>query len=300
MNETSQMVKVARNLTAITELYADLLAQAIHKAGAKIEGHSLPGGEAMVALAHVADRETNERRVALREQEHLANCARLDHTRCWTGTEDEDGSEPVLQTLLFWSEQWRAKNGFPLEGRRPTVATEVNVLRSLLDWAWDNLREWDDFAKDLADARTKLENLLTAGARTERGVPCLSCNVELIRPTDDPVHVHDCSGHDGICYLPHDVCPHDRGGLRDEWFCPSCERRYDEETYRRAVAHAAFVEAQWLPLEDAISRTGAKRGSIQGWATRGHVRKRKDPNTGRMTYNVADIQSRVRDSEEAA
>lgn len=284
---------VARNLTAITELYADLLAQAINRAAAQIDGHSLPGGEAMVALAGVAEPEINQRRVALREEAHMATCTRLDHTRCWTGSEDEDDSEPVLQTLLFWSDEWRTLHGFPLEGRRPTVATEANVIRSLLDWAWDNLPEWDDFSRDIGSARTRLENLLTAGRRTERGVPCLSCNVELIRPTWDPVRVNECDGHDGVCYLPHDACPHDRGGLRDEWFCPSCERRYDVQTYRLATEHAAFVVAEWLPIDLAASRTGAKRGSIWGWAGKGYVRRRKDVETGHTHYNVPDIEARM-------
>jgi hypothetical protein len=296
----SRVVKVARDLTEIVNLYADLLAEAIHKASAKIDGHSLPGGEAMVALAGVADPEINERRIELREARHMATCLRLDHTRCWTGSEDEDDAEPVLQTLLFWSEQWRTEHGFPLEGRRPTVATEANMIRGLLEWAWENLAEWDDFAGDIAGARAKVENLLTAGRRIERGVPCLSCNVELVRPAWDRVEVHECSGKDGVCLIPHERCAHDRGGLRDEWVCPSCERRYDEETYRRAVAHAAFIASEWLPLEDAIIRTQAKRGSIQGWASRGQVRKRKDQETGRMTYNVADIETRMAGPEEAA
>lgn len=298
--QTHPTIKVARDLTEITALYADLLAQAIHKAGAKVDGTSLPGGEAMVALAGVADRETNERRVELHEERHLATCLRLDHTRCWTGSEDEDDSEPILQTLLFWSEQWRLEKGFPLDGRRPTVATEANVIRGLLDWAWESLLEWDDFAGDIAGARSRLENLLSAGRRMERGVPCLSCNVDLIRPTWERVEVRECSGHDGVCLIPHEACPHDRGGLRDEWNCPSCERSYDEDSYRRAVAHAAFVASEWLPLEDAIARTQAKRGSIQGWATRGLVRKRKDQESGRMTYNVADIEDRAGKPEEAA
>ena len=86
MNQIHPTVKVARDLTEINELYAHLLAQAIHKAAAKIDGHSLPGGEAMVALAGVAQRDVNERRVELREEAHMAHCMRLDHTRCWTGS----------------------------------------------------------------------------------------------------------------------------------------------------------------------------------------------------------------------
>jgi len=349
--EAKPVVRVAQNLTAIVALYADLLAQAIAKAGATIDGHSLPGGEAMVALAGVANRETNERRVELHETAHMATCQRLDHTRCWTGSEDEDDTEPILQTLLFWSEQWREIHGLPLEGRRPTVATEANIVRGALEWAYDTLPEWDDFAKDIATARTRLENLLLAGRRIERGVPCLTCNVDLIRPARDRHGECGCGRRPVLEHAPHGLdCPfrirlerdkegeiytvrvydndcssapgrhihersdlacvachresawdaehqaHDRGGLRDEWKCPSCERVYAEEDYRRAVAHAAFVAAEWLPLEEAIHRVpGSVRGTIKVWATRGQVRKRKDVETGRMTYNVTDIAARMKE-----
>lgn len=296
--QVKPVVEVARNLREIENLYEALLVQAIHKAGARIDGTSLPGGDAMVALAGVGSPEEWSENIAAAEFHHLATCPKLDHTRCRYAEHalDEDGTEPPLQTLLFWSEGWR---GYALE-RRPTIATEVNFLRGTLEWAWGNEPNWDAFAADVADTKTRLENLLLAGHRTERGVPCLSCNVDLIRPAKKRTEVHDCDGHDGVCYLPHARCPHDRGGLRDEWVCPSCERKYDAESYWRAVAHAAFVSADWLPLEDAIQRTGAKRGSIQGWASRSLVRKRKDQNSGRTFYNIPDIEAREAGDEGAA
>lgn len=352
--EAKPVVRVARDLGAIVDLYRDLLIQAIHKAGASIDGHSLPGGEAMVALGGAAEPWRIARRVELHEERHAATCTKLDHTRCWTGSQDEDDTEPILQTLLFWSESWREEKGFPLDGRRPTVATEANVLRGLLEWAYETLPEWDDFERDIRTARARLENLLMAGRRTERGVPCLTCNVDLIRPARDRNSACDCGRRPVLQHASHSKdCPfwvrmefdeegepfvvriydqcgdapgrhvharpdlacvacyreaewdakhqaHDRGGLRDEWVCPSCERRYDETDYRRAVAHAHFVSAEWLPLEDAMARTGAKRGSIWGWASKGVVRKRKDYEAGRMTYHVGDIEGQMGDDDEVA
>jgi hypothetical protein len=101
--QAAPAVKVASNLSQIVRLYEGLMVQAIQRAGAKIDGTSLPGGEPMVALAGVAEQWKNARRIALHEERHMATCQRLDHTRCWTGSEDEDDTEPPLQTMLYWS-----------------------------------------------------------------------------------------------------------------------------------------------------------------------------------------------------
>lgn len=245
------LLKVARDLSEIVRLYADLLAQALHKAAAQIDGHSLPGGEAMVNLAHVADRETNERRVELQEQAHIATCKRLDHTRCWTGSEDEGESEPVLQTLLFWSEQWRTEHGYPLEGRRPTVATEANVIRSLLEWAWGNLVEWDDFARDVRDARVRLENLLYAGARQQQTrIVCDRCDDK------PPRLIHLMGSADD--------------GSEDRWKCPRCKHRFDAAEVH--AAHARMLRSEgaerFIHQADAIStlRTqGRSENTVRKW-----------------------------------
>lgn len=260
-------VKVARDLTEIGELYERLLAQAIQKAGATTDGTSLPGGEAMVALASVADPSINARRVELAEQYHLATCERMDHSRCWTGSEDEDDSEPVLQTLLFWSEQWREEHGYPLEGRRPSVATEANLIRSLLDWAWDNELRWDDFANDIRGARVRLENLLYAGAREERTrIECNRCEADakkrrLVR-----------------LYGP------EVDGSGDRWKCPACKVRLDSKDVREA--HAKMLRSEgaerWVQQADAIGTLkaqGRDERLIRRWLEQGAGEAYCDPVT---------------------
>lgn len=257
--------KVARDLTEIAKLHEQLLAQAIQKAGATIDGTSLPGGDAMVALAHVADPETNQRRVGLAEEHHIATCLRTDHTRCWTGSEDEDADhEPVLQTLLFWSEQWRNEKGYPLEGRRPTIATEANLIRSLLDWAWDNLIEWDDFARDIRQTRVRLEDLLYAGARQER--TRITCN----RCEAGPRLLH--------LYGP------ETDGSGDRWKCPACKVRLDDRGVQEA--HAAMLRSEgaekWIPQTDAIGTlkaVGRAERTIRKWLADGEGESYCDPVT---------------------
>ena len=142
--------------------------------------------------------------------------------------------------------------------------------------------------------------MLQEGKRNQRGVQCFDCQVDLVRPSEDRREHKHCAGHDGLCHWPHKFCPHDRGGLRDEWVCPSCQRTYGVEDYYRAVRHAHFVSAEFLTLDDAADRTGVKAGTIKVWVNRGKVRKRKDQDSGRMTYHVPDIIERHAGADEVA
>lgn len=275
--------KVAANLTAIEDMHTRLEEQAIESAN----DPTMPGGAALISLAHVASPEAWEHR------HESAQSRGIDASHI----EDEDDTwEPPLQTLLFWSEQWRREHGYELD-RRPTLLTEASFIRWALDWAWNNEPHFEDFARDIQTAHSRLENVLTEGTRTIRGVQCLTCEVDLIRKQHDRRHIRNCDGHDGVCIVPHDYCPHDRGGLRDEWVCPSCERSYAEKDYRNAVTHSYFLAAEWLPLESCSMRTGAKSGSIKGWGSKGEVRKRKNINTGRVEYHVADVQKKSEKGE---
>ena len=281
----SPVVRAAQDLTEIERLSDELEAEAINAASDPM----MPGGRAMVTLAGAANLEAWENLQQATER----------YGRAYTSADDEDPDEAwsAFQLLLFWSEQWRVELDHETEVR-PTLASEVKFLRWCLNWAWANELNWDDFATDVRRARARLEDLLREGLRSERGVPCLSCNVDLVRPTANRREVNWCSGHDGVCKIPHERCPHDRGGLRDVWVCPSCEREYDTESYRRAVAQAHLFSADWLTVEQVTTRTGVARGSITGWASRGQVRRRKDVQTGRMTYSVTDVETRM--AEEVA
>jgi hypothetical protein len=207
--------------------------------------------------------------------------------------EDDEDWIPPLQTLLFWSEAWRAEHGYPLPVR-PTVASEANFIRWALGWAWDNEVHWDDFAGDVKRARARLEDLLKEGLRAKRGVPCFDCNVDLIRPSRPPRKIHWCDGNDGVCTWPHKFCAHDRGGLADEWKCPTCDRRYGVEDYVRAVQHAHLAFADYLPAAECEQRTGIKVGTIKVWATRGKVPKRLDPDSRRVLYHIPSIEAATR------
>lgn len=251
-------LEVAQAISAIEKLYADLMAQAIVKACDSL----MPGGEAMVSLAPAASPDDWAENLAAAELYHLATCPRLDHTRCRYAEHagDEDGEEPILQTLLFWSEQWRADLGYSLEVR-PTVVSEAAFIRHRIDWAWDHLLEWGDFAKDITSARTRLENLLYAGERAERGAPCIYDRKTLVRkhqPYRD---------EDGV-----------RRWRMSKWHCPRCHREWDEAEYARMVTAANELtkverigEEDWVSVDYAARKVGRPESTVRVWIHRGDI-----------------------------
>lgn len=287
-------IDVAANLTAIIEAAELLEEQAVSAANDRL----MPGGLALVALGPVANLEAWGHKLEAAERHALEYGGKgVDVT-------DDDEWEPPLQTLLFWSEDLRRihEQEFEPEPHRPypTMVSEANFIRWALDWLWENEPRWDDFAEDIAAARSRLDDLVAEGLRARAGVPCLSAECEgalLIQPVANRREHRTCDGHEHeggkVCGWPHKRCPHDRGGLRDTWKCPTCERRYEAEEYQRAVAQSHYLNAEWLPLEDACKRAGAKPGTVKVWVTRQLVRRRKDLATGRVLYHVGDIEKRV-------
>ena len=253
MSETVQaspVVKVARDLTEIVELAARLLSEAEHHANDSL----MPGGLAMVALGGVANLEAWEHRYEAAE--HYGRPA--DHV-----LDEDDTWEPPLQTLCFWSEQWRAEHGNEYD-KTPTITTEANYIRWALDWAWDNELHFDDFAVDIRKARVRMENLLHAGSRPERSrIVCNACEAKprlLVRRGEAP----DCSD--------------------DEWKCPGCKVRFDNDGVQRA--HAAMLRSEgaerWVAQADAIATLrsqGRPERTVRAWLAEGEGGGYCDPTT---------------------
>src|SRR5690606_31708046 len=183
-----------------------------------------------------------------------ATCNKLDHTRCRFAEHvaDEDDHEPPLQTLLYWSERWRAEAGYELE--RPTMRTEANFPRGRLDWAWDHEQAFDEFARDVNRARVRLENILHAGKRPERSrIVCDRCDeaprLLVLRGVADD-------------------------GSDDQWKCPACKTRFTSDDASRA--HAAMLRSEgaerWVPQADAIATLkaqGRPERTIRAWLADG-------------------------------
>lgn len=248
--QVSPVVKVARDLREIVEMCGHLDDQAEHKANARIDGHVLPGGLATVAAAGVANIEAWQFKYDAAEAWNAANPHKVP--RPTDHIEDEDDTwEPPLQTLCFWSEQWRAEHGAEYD-IRPTVASEANFIRWALDWAWDHEPRFDDFAKDVRRARVRIENVLYAGNRAERTrVVCDRADCETPRRLIRKYGFAE-------------------DGSDDWWRCPSCKARYDAEGVQKAHAHMLRSEGaeRWVEQIDAIGTLkaqGRSEKTVRAW-----------------------------------
>ena len=253
MSETSPFVQAARALREIEHLCNDLTEQAVHKANDRL----MPGGHAMVALGPAASPEAwehqHEAREAMgRDTSHVA--------------EEDDSWEPPLQALLFWSEAWRRELGMEYDDWRPTVRTEAAFLRNpdVLSWAWDNEVHFNDFLADVKRTQARLENVLYAGIRPERGVPCLYETCRGVRIQRKLVPGRDDSGQ--------------RTWRHTNWTCPRCGREWDEARYRSMVtaAHVASEEewidgVRWVSIDRAARELGRSVKTIRTWIVRGYV-----------------------------
>lgn len=262
--QASPVVRVARDLTAILDLYARLEAQAINCAGSPM----MPGGASMVAMGNVANMEAWENRNQATERyaEHPIRTLRRVYTS--VVDEDPDSAWSVFQMIEFWSEDWRREHGMDFEPTpnrpRPTVASEANFVRWALPWAWDNELRWDDFAVDVNRARVRLEDILAEGKRFEKSqIECDRCDAKagltVFRGTADD-------------------------GSDDRWKCPACKARLTSEDTRRA--HAKMLRSEgaerWVAQADAISllkAQGRPERTIRQWLADGEGSGYCDPLT---------------------
>lgn len=230
------ILKVPGNLRDIINMADRLDARALDLANSPL----MPGGEAMVNLAYVADLDTWARRNDLSSQE-------LAHY------EDPDEFWSPFQMLRFWSEQWRGQVGMDYEDPewRATLRTEAAFLlnNDVLAWAWDNEPHFDEFTEDVKSAKTRLETILREGERPDR--------IRVVCP--------DCEAGKRL------IIRYGNTEADDTWKCPACKHRFDEDAVRRAYAKQLRGEgaARWVTLTDALSimrSMGVRDETATAWA----------------------------------
>lgn len=228
-------ITVAQNLTAIVEFSARLEDQAINDANDRL----MPGGLAMVALGSVANLESWGHKLEAAERLGI-----------YPEVEDDEEWTPPLQTLLFWSEDLRRIHDLETEAR-PTVTSEVNVIRWALDWLWGNEPHFADFASDIARAKGRLEALLVEGDRAERTrVVCDQVSCEDVPPRLIKVYGRELAD--------------------DHWKCPRCKTKFDEDARKRAHAKQLRQEGaqRYVALPDAVGTLraqGRPERTIRKW-----------------------------------
>lgn len=279
--------RTRRDLIAIVDLVALLPEHALHAStrGRPVAAEPIPGGDAVVMLG--------------RGSEGLSE----------DGTTNVGDPEPPAWVLGWWEEVWR--EALSLGSRKPpwqrpadrTIADAHAFLNEHLDWAASYHRGFALFARDLVSTRRHLEAVLHAGDAPMEGVSCFECGATLERefrapkpcscPPRSSVHVRALPIWDKI------HASHDQGGLRDPdpdagWRCPRCHREYSPGEYRLAVqsAYDELAAADFRTQSDVTRLTGCPRGTVQGWASRGVVRRRRDT-SGRVIYSLSDVRERM-------
>lgn len=247
--QAGPVVKVASDLSEIARLAEDLEAQALSHADDVL----MPGGMALVALAPVGNHDVWVGRVSLAERSGYE-----------AGYTDEDPDEQwtALQLLRWWSDDWRREWGVERDGQ--TLATEVAFLKPILGWVYDHELHFNDFARDVKRARAKLENVLYAGERAERGVPCLydGCGGKRLVRKMEAVR-----GKEGC-----------KAWVWSNWHCPSCHREWGEDQYVAMVTLAneetkteIINGEEWCAVDKAARNVDRSRSTIRQWVHKGHV-----------------------------
>jgi hypothetical protein len=169
---------------------------------------------------------------------------------------------PTELLLATWEDDWRSMKGTPTE-EPATVPDAVAYFDGHLSDMAQRHDAFDDFSTEIRQHRAHLEDVLHDGERIETGAPCKVCGRPLER----------------------------NYGLQakdDSWWCGRCKDVISPEDYTEHVARDSRRFATWLPTVEMKLEYRINRGTLQGWASKGYVRKKRDLNLGRTVYNVAD------------
>lgn len=288
---------VAAQLRLIEEMAQRLEARAMDQ-GRRVTStgdRGIPGGEAMVNLAPIASPRQWSELIEYQERRADAALEFLKDAQPDLSHEDPDELWPAAEIITWWSEEFRQRLGMDYPGWHPTLRSEVAFLRNrdVAEWIWNNEPRWDDYTGDVARAKTKLENILHAGDRSDRTpIVCDRCDDKrpLVRVWADREHVADECQSCGALRDPDafDQCP-DCGGLMqpaynsnaddDRWKCMGCKHLFDQEELEDALGtqKRRSEPKEWIARTEAIdllrsmghqTRTAAAladREDAQGW-----------------------------------
>lgn len=264
--------RVSANLRAIADMAQRLEERAIDRA----DDHDLPGGEAMVNLAPVADMSVWERRNELAGDALVA-------------FEDPDEMWSSFQLLRFWSEQWRVELDMDHDDPRwrPSLASEAAFLRNpdVLSWAWDTEPHFASFVDDVQQARSRLEAVLMEGERADKlRVRCPDCTREAAQEAENAAlsaeqvsggESHQCDSERPAepRTAPRLIAVYGPNKDADRWKCPTCKHKFTAAEVRRARAsqmRLAGDAERWITVPDAVSilrkQGGWRESTIRAWA----------------------------------
>lgn len=249
-------IKIAQLLTTIVTLYEQLEGEAYEHH----DDRDFPGGEALNYAGPVADLAIWQRRYDLSDQK----------TQDWMVEDTVKSDEHPLLVLASFEDDIRAMLNQPTD-LTATVRRAADYIRNHLD---DIVPEGaylqiGRLVADLRKTRHTLEEVLKAGIRDDKGVPCMGCRSPLVKVWgEDEEH--------------------------DRWHCPTCDEWSTHEQYMLVVRADYLVNAEWLTAEDLSTTWRIPLGTIKSWSSRGQIEKKINVDTGRMVYRVATAK-RLRD-----
>lgn len=184
----------------------------------------------------------------------------------------EDDQHPYL-VLGKWDLALRETYG-PDTGLVVTVSRAREYLASVLHHVADDPPTFDQFARDVTACLARLESVAHDSRTPEQGAPCPTCSDQ---------------GERGP-RLRKRYADHDRSGASDTWHCPDDpDHWWSDEDYRLRVGAQYVEHSDRLTCGQLADRFGVPRGSVQGWASKGLVKKRGKDAQGRMLYDVEDV-----------
>lgn len=174
-----------------------------------------------------------------------------------------------------WDLTWRRVIGHdPAPDDVTTWGYATYLLANLTYAAQLDDAGFPDFARDLADCKRWLEDLLRTGKRPDQGETCPSCGkARLVRDWDPDWR----EGHDGA--------------PADMWVCPNagCAQIYTEADYRARVQGIWLGVAPALPASELATLYRVSEATIRKWAERGKVRKMGHDTARRQLYSREDV-----------
>lgn len=247
-------IKIAQLLTTIVTLYEQLEGEAYEHH----DDRDFPGGEALNYAGPVADLDIWQRRYDLSDQK----------TQDWMVENTVKSDEHPLLVLASFEDDIRAMLNQPTD-LTATVRRAADYIRNHLD---DIVPEGaylqiGRLVADLRKTRHTLEEVLKAGIRDDKGVPCMTCGSALVKVWGEDEE-------------------------SDRWHCKPCRRWSTHEQYMQAVKADYLRNAEWLLADQIEAEYRVPTGTVRQWGNRGKVGKRKNHQTGRIEYRVSDVVAR--------
>lgn len=236
-------VAIARDLTDIVTLYANLEDEATHRYASK----EFPGGDALVMLGPVANLEAWNYR-------QLSELMGRTHAGIVLDERSGDPTPPLL-ILAGWVDVIREERNQPTD-LRATIKREADYIRGSLDWLIStdehgdaSFLAIDELARDLHQVTRQLEDVLHDGIRPE--TTRVTCTMDRCDEKPRLVKVYS-----------------DTDEKYDSWLCPSCREPYDQTEYLSARAQHMHSEAAadaWVTVADAAHSISRPANTIRTW-----------------------------------